>query len=105
MPAFQNSNTADYTFYENDVISLNLMKTVAPSRRIQFCSSPWATDKGARARAGKLLAGDGRRVQRSAGRFRHVVGREAPVTLEIGFGMGASSRGDGESAPGAGFRH
>ncbi len=37
--------------------------------------------------------------------FATLFSREAPVTLEIGFGMGAS-RGDGESAPGAEFpRH
>ncbi len=77
-------------FGENDVISPEFDENGRPCAVFRALFVAVGDGQRARARAGKLLAGDGCRVQRSAGRFPPRCCREAPVTLSW-FGMGASS--------------
>ncbi len=74
----------------NDVISRNLMRTAARCAVSTVLSAAGAADQRPAARAGELLAGDGRGYQADAVDLAALFGREAPTVLEIGFGMGAS---------------
>ncbi|KGM62421.1 tRNA (guanine-N7-)-methyltransferase [Escherichia coli G3/10] len=88
---FQNTFTSDLTFMKNDVISPEFDENGRPLRRIRsFVRRQGRLTKGQEHALENYWPVMGVEFSEDMLDFPALFGREAPVTLEIGFGMGAS---------------
>lgn len=88
---FPNTLTSRLNFYENDVISPEFDENGRPLRRIRsFVRRQGRLTKGQQHALDNIWPVMGVEFNDAPLDFAALFGREAPVTLEIGFGMGAS---------------